>query len=54
LAQDPHHRQQLGSQGRAAVLERLGLERLLPIVQQRLGSLLLHPSRRELQQTQPH
>lgn len=54
LAHNPQHRRQCGSQGRAAVRERLGLERLLPIVQQRLGSLLLHPSRRELQQTQPH
>ena len=60
LAHSPEHRKRLGLAGRRAVKERLAPERLVPIVKQRLGTLLMHPSRRELktaqslQQTPPH
>lgn len=53
LVDQPQLRLQLGERGRRAVQERLGLQRLGPLVQQRLGTLLLQPSRRELQPAQP-
>jgi hypothetical protein len=48
LVADPTLQQRLAIAGASAVRERLSPERLGAIVRQRLGSLLLHPSRREL------
>jgi glycosyltransferase involved in cell wall biosynthesis len=53
LADSAQQRSQLGEAGRRAALERLSEERLVPLVQQRLGTLLQHPSRRELEPPQP-
>jgi glycosyltransferase involved in cell wall biosynthesis len=47
LVQDPAAASALGQAGAAAVRERLSPERLGAIVRQRLGTLLLKPSRRE-------
>jgi len=47
LVQDPAAAAALGQAGAAAVRERLSAERLGAIVRQRLGTLLLRPSRRE-------
>ena len=48
LVDDPDLQQRLATAAAAAVRERLSPERLGAIVRQRLGNLLLHPSRREL------
>jgi len=48
LVEQPAAAQALGRRGAAAVRERLSVERLGAIVRQRLGTLLLKPSRREL------
>jgi hypothetical protein len=47
LVQDPEAASALGQAGAAAVRERLSPERLGAIVRQRLGTLVLKPSRRE-------
>ena len=48
LVDDPEFCHTLGQSGAAAVRERLSPERLGAIVRQRLGTLLLQPSRREV------
>jgi hypothetical protein len=48
LVEQPAAAQALARRGAAAVRERLSVERLGAIVRQRLGTLLLKPSRREL------
>ena len=53
LVEQPAAAAALARRGRAAVQERLSAERLSAIVRQRLGTLLLKPSRRELRQGLP-
>jgi glycosyltransferase involved in cell wall biosynthesis len=53
LVEQPAAAAAQGRRGRAAVQERLSAERLSAIVRQRLGTLLLKPSRRELRQGLP-
>lgn len=48
LVADPARGQGLGARGQAAVRQRLSVEALAPILRQRLGTLLLQPSRRQL------
>lgn len=48
LAADPARGQDLGARGQAAVRQRLSVETLAPVLRQRLGTLLLQPSRRQL------
>ena len=54
LALDAPHRTALAERAATAVRERLAAERLVAIVRQRLGHLLLTPSRRELLEQQRH
>ncbi|WP_010306429.1 glycosyltransferase family 4 protein [Synechococcus sp. CB0101] len=51
LASDPQVGARLAARGAVAVRERLSFERLAPVVRQRLGTLLLKPTRRELLNT---
>ena len=51
LASDQQVVANLAARGATAVRERLSFERLAPIVRQRLGTLLLKPTRRELLHT---
>jgi glycosyltransferase involved in cell wall biosynthesis len=52
LVHDPSYHQQLAQRAAVAVRERLATDRLTAIVRERLGGLLLNPTRRQLLQAQ--